>query len=137
LHARFTSNATITIKINNAVGTGVKRGGWTNFHTRRIGAMVTTVDRKFPSVVRKFTLFDIFHMGAIDTNGNIKFTFTRHRAGMTANAHAVIYDKSVIQFFPFMALCIAAAHSFFPKSITSASSISTSSHPVFTFRISL
>jgi len=102
LHARFTSNATITIKINNAVGTGVKRGGWTNFHTWCIGAMVTSMDGKFAGGIWEFTFFNIFHMGTVYTDRNIKFTFTCHRAGMTTNAHSIIYYKSVIHFILFL-----------------------------------
>jgi hypothetical protein len=96
LHARFTSNATITIKINNAVGTGVKRGGWTYFHTWCIGAMVTSMDGKFAGGIWEFTFFNIFHMGTVYTDRNIKFAFTRHRTGMTPDTLSVIYDKSVI-----------------------------------------
>jgi hypothetical protein len=96
LHTGFTSNATITIKIHNAVSTGVKRGGWTYFHTRRIGAMVTAMDRKFTCAVRKLTFFDIFNVSAVYTDRNIKFAFTRYRTGMTANTLPVIYNKSVI-----------------------------------------
>jgi hypothetical protein len=58
--------------------------------------MVTPVDRKFPSVVGKFPFFNIFHVGAVHAKGYIVLTFASHGAGMTANTHSIIYDKSVI-----------------------------------------
>jgi hypothetical protein len=58
--------------------------------------MITSMDRKFPSVFGKFTLLNVFHMGAIHTNGYIVLTFASNCTGMAADAHAVIYDKSVI-----------------------------------------
>ena len=59
--------------------------------------MITAMDRKFPCIIGEFTFFDVFHMSAIDANRNIKFAFTGHSAGMTADTLSVIYDKSVIQ----------------------------------------
>ena len=58
--------------------------------------MVTTMNRKFPGIVGEFTFFDIFHMGAVYADRNIKFAFARHGAGMAADTLSVIYDKSVI-----------------------------------------
>jgi hypothetical protein len=60
------------------------------------------MDRKFPSVFGKFTLLNVFHMGAIHTNGYIVLTFASNCTGMAADAHAVIYDKSVIHIFIFL-----------------------------------
>jgi hypothetical protein len=74
----------------------VESGGWTNFYTRRIGAMVTSMDGKFPGGMGKLTLFYIFHMGTVYANRNIVLAFASNGAGMTANAHSIIYDKSVI-----------------------------------------
>ena len=59
--------------------------------------MITPMDRKFPCAFWENTFLNIFHMSAIDTNRNIKFAFTGHSAGMTADTLSVIYDKSVIQ----------------------------------------
>jgi hypothetical protein len=60
--------------------------------------MITAMNRKFPSVVGEHTFFDVFHMGAVNTNGDIVLTFTNNGASVAANAHAVIDDKSVIHF---------------------------------------
>jgi hypothetical protein len=103
LHTGFTSDTAVTIKIHNTIRPSMKRGCGANFYTGCIGTMVTPVDRKFPSVVRKFTLFDIFHMGAIHTKGHIVLTFASNGTGMTANAHSVIYYKSVIHFILYSA----------------------------------
>jgi hypothetical protein len=56
------------------------------------------MDRKHPGVIWEFPFFNIFHMGAIDTNRHIVLTFASHGAGMTANAHSIIYYKTVIHF---------------------------------------
>tara|TARA_B100000745_G_scaffold205087_1_gene135517 strand:+ start:1613 stop:1894 length:282 start_codon:yes stop_codon:yes gene_type:complete len=74
----------------------VERCCGTNFYTGRIGTMVTPVDRKFPSVVGEFPFFNVFHVGAVHAKGYIELTFASHGAGMTANTHSIIYDKSVI-----------------------------------------
>jgi hypothetical protein len=96
LHAGFTSDAAVIIKINNTISARMKCGGWANFYTRRIGAMVTSMDGKLPSVVWELTLFYIFHMSTIHTDGNIVLTFASNGAGMATDAHSIIYYKSVI-----------------------------------------
>tara|TARA_B110000014_G_C19984775_1_gene509953 strand:- start:346 stop:579 length:234 start_codon:yes stop_codon:yes gene_type:complete len=58
--------------------------------------MVTPVDRKFPGVVGEFPFFNVFHVGAVHAKRYIELTFASHGAGMTANTHSIIYDKSVI-----------------------------------------
>ena len=96
LHARFTSDTAIIIKINNTVRSRIKCSCRAYFHTRRIGTMVTTMNRKFPRAFRKFTFLNVFHVGAIDANRHIVLTFASHGAGMASNAHSIIYNKSVI-----------------------------------------
>jgi len=96
LHTGFTSDAAIVIKINNTISTSMKRSGGANFNTRRIGTMVASMDGKFSSGIWESPLFNIFHMGAIHTDGNIMLTFASHCAGMASDTHAVIYYKSVI-----------------------------------------
>jgi hypothetical protein len=76
----------------------VKCGGGANFNTRRIGTMVASMNGKFSGGIGEGSFFNIFHMGAVHTNGHIVFAFASDRAGMTSNAHSVINDKSVIQF---------------------------------------
>jgi hypothetical protein len=58
--------------------------------------MITAMNRKFPSVVGEHTFLDVFHMGSVYTDRYIVLTFTDNGTGMTANAHPIIYDKSVI-----------------------------------------
>jgi len=98
LHTGFTSDAAIVIKINNTISTSVKRSGRANFNTRRIGTMVASMDGKFSGGIGESPLFNIFHMGAVHPNGYVMLAFASDRAGMASDAHAVINDKSVIQF---------------------------------------
>jgi hypothetical protein len=60
--------------------------------------MITTMDRKFPGVVGEQTFLYVFHMGAVNTNGDIVLTFTDNGAGVAANTHPIINNKSVIHF---------------------------------------
>ena len=58
--------------------------------------MVATMNRELTGAVREFSFLNVFHMSAIDAYRHIVLTFTCYRAGMTANAHSIIYNKSVI-----------------------------------------
>jgi hypothetical protein len=60
--------------------------------------MVASMDGKFSGGIGEGSFFNIFHMGAVHTNGHIVFAFASDRAGMASDTHAVINDKSVIQF---------------------------------------
>jgi hypothetical protein len=104
LHAGFTPNATVIVKIHDTICASVKSSGRANFRTGSIGTMITTMNRKFPSVIGEFTFFNIFHMGTIHTDWNIVFTFTCHSAGMAANAQSIIYNKPVIHVILFEGL---------------------------------
>jgi hypothetical protein len=46
----------------------------------------------------KDTLFNVLHMGAIDTDGHIMFRLTRNRTGMTADTFAIVYYKAIIHY---------------------------------------
>jgi hypothetical protein len=60
--------------------------------------MITAMNRKFPSVVGEHTFFDVFHMGSVYTDRYIVLTFTDNGAGVAANTHPIINNKSVIHF---------------------------------------
>ncbi|CUV09209.1 hypothetical protein MGWOODY_Mmi705 [hydrothermal vent metagenome] len=104
LHTGFTPNATVIIKIHDAICAGVKSSGGANFHTGRIGTMIATMNRKFPSVIGKFTFFNVFHMGTIHTDWDIVFAFTGHSTSMAADAQSIIYNKAVIHVILFEGL---------------------------------
>jgi|TARA_Y100000310_G_scaffold187320_1_gene187368 hypothetical protein len=60
--------------------------------------MITAMNRKFPGIGGEQTFLYVFHMSAVDPNGHIMLTFASHGAGVAANTHAIIDDKSVIHF---------------------------------------
>jgi hypothetical protein len=104
LHAGFTPNATVIIKIHDTICAGVKSSGGANFHTGSIGTMIATMNRKFPCVIGEFTFFNVFHMGTIHTDWNIVFAFTGYSTGMAADAQSIIYNKPVIHVILFEGL---------------------------------
>jgi hypothetical protein len=98
LHTGFTTNTSIIVKINNTISSCVQCRGWANFYAGRVSAVVASVYRKLPGIIWEFPFFNIFHMSTVDTNRHIMLTFASYGAGMTANAHSIIYYKSVIHF---------------------------------------
>ena len=99
LRAGFAADTTPVVEINDAVRACIKRGHGTNLDTRRVGAMIATHHAKKPARIGKFSFFDIFDPSPIDTDRNLVFRFTRHRASVAANTFAIIYDKSKVHFF--------------------------------------
>ena len=94
LHARFAADAAIIVEINDAIITDEECLCRADSYTGRIGAMVAAGHGKHAPGIRKNALFGLFHEGAIDTNGHIVFRFASYRAGVAANAFAVVYNKS-------------------------------------------
>jgi hypothetical protein len=95
LHARLTANASVVVKIDNAVIPGVKSLYWANLYTRSVGAMIAAHDREYPPCIGKFSLFNLFYVGSVDTNRHIVFTFTGGGACVTTDAFSVVNYKSV------------------------------------------
>ena len=59
--------------------------------------MITAHDRKHPARIRELALFYILNPGPIDPDGDIMFCFTCNRAGVAADAVAIVDDESKIQ----------------------------------------
>ncbi len=59
--------------------------------------MITAHDGKHPARIRELALFYILNPGPIDPNGDIMLCFTSNRAGVAANAVAIVYYESKIQ----------------------------------------
>ena len=59
--------------------------------------MITAHDGKHPARVRKLPLFYILNPGPIDPNRDIMLCFTSNRAGVAADAVAIVDNESKIQ----------------------------------------
>jgi hypothetical protein len=96
LGAGFTADASARVEIDDTVAAREKRRDGTDFHTRRVGAMVAAHDRKKPARVWKCAFFDVFDPRPIDAERHFVFGFAGDRTGMTTNALAVIDNEAVI-----------------------------------------
>ena len=59
--------------------------------------MITAHDGKYPARVGKLPLFYILDPGPIDPDGDIMLCFTSNRAGVAADAVAIVNYESKIQ----------------------------------------
>ena len=59
--------------------------------------MITAHDGKHPARIRELPLFYILDPGPIDPDRDIMLCFTSNRAGVAANAVAIVDDESKIQ----------------------------------------
>ena len=57
--------------------------------------MITAHDGKYPARVGKLPLFYILDPGPIDPDGDIMLGFAGNRAGVAADARALVYGKAV------------------------------------------
>ncbi len=59
--------------------------------------MITAYDGKHPARIRELPLFYILDPGPINPDGDIMLCFTSNRAGVTADAVAIVDNESKIQ----------------------------------------
>ena len=59
--------------------------------------MITAHDGKHPARIRELSLFYILDPGPINPDGDIMLCFTSNRAGVAADAVAIVDDESKIQ----------------------------------------
>ena len=59
--------------------------------------MIATVDKKIAARVGKFAFFDVLDPRSVNADRDVVFGFTRYGAGMTADALALVDDKSVFR----------------------------------------
>ncbi len=59
--------------------------------------MITAHDGKHPACIRELALFYILDPGPIDPDGDIMLCFTSNRAGVAADAVAIVDYESKIQ----------------------------------------
>ncbi len=98
LHARFTGDTPLSIKVHNAVVTGVQGAGGTDFNARSNFTVIAAQHREKTPGVRIRPHFHIFHPCPVHTDGHFVLRLTRYGAGMTADALSVIDKKTEVHF---------------------------------------
>jgi hypothetical protein len=96
LHAGFATDANGGIEFNNAVVALIHRADRTNPHTRRVGTVVATCHLKATAYIRESSRLGVFNPRAIRAQRHLIFRLARRTARVTANALALINQKSVI-----------------------------------------
>src|SRR5438105_1234894 len=95
LHTRLATDATLRVKIDNTVRPLVEGLGGTNSDAGGIITVVAAIDEKIAARVGELTFFDILYPRAIDTDGNVMFSFTCNSACMTTDTFTLVNDKGV------------------------------------------
>src|SRR5260370_13374350 len=95
LHAGFAANAAVGIEIDNSVLALVHRSHGTDRDARRLLAMVAARDLKYAARVGENALLDVLDPGPVHAHRHLVLRFTRHRAGVTSDALAVIDYEAV------------------------------------------
>ena len=94
MHAGFTSNATVFVKIYDAIIAIMQRLSWTYFHTWGIRAMIASGNLKYASCVRESPFLSLLDPSPIYPYGYVVLRLASDRAGMTANTLPVVDYES-------------------------------------------
>ena len=97
LHTRLAPYTAIRIKVNNAIGAFVQRLRRTNSDARRIRTMIAAVDEKIAPRIGKLTFLDVLDPRSIHADGYVMFGLARHRAGVAADALALVDHEGVFR----------------------------------------
>jgi len=95
LHAGFAPDAALGTEIDDAVLALIHRGYWADSNAGRVLAVITSCYLEHAASIRVNSFFNIFHPGTVHGEGNVILRLAGHGAGVTANALAVVDDKSV------------------------------------------
>ena len=114
LHAGFAPDTAFGVEINNPILAPVHGAYRTNCDTGRFFTMIAARDLKDAASVGKHSLFDVFDPGAIHTDGHMVLCLACDRAGMAADALAIIDNETVFHRELLYAQC--------PSSFTSSAS---------------
>ena len=101
LHAGLAADAAVGIEIDNAVLAPVHGCDRTDGDARRLLAMIAARHLKNAASVGKRALLHVLHPGPVDAEGDLIFGFARDRAGMAADALAIIDYESVFHVWNF------------------------------------
>ena len=96
LHARLAADATGRIKFNDAVGALVHGRHRTDTHARRVGAVVAAGHLEVASDIGIGAGLHVLDPRAIDAQWHLVLRLAGGGAGVTANALAVVDDKTVV-----------------------------------------
>src|SRR4051812_46198087 len=96
LSTGFAADTTVIIEIDNPIGSGIKGSNRTDFNTRRVRAVIATVNGEQTAGMRINALLNVLDPGAVHPQRHVMFGFTRYGAGVTADALTVIDDEAVV-----------------------------------------
>jgi hypothetical protein len=100
LHTRLTADAPVIIEIHDSILARIEGLHGANLHAGRIRTVVTPEHGEDPPRIGKYALLRLFHPGPVYANGDIVFSFAGYRAGMAADALAVVNNESVLHPVP-------------------------------------
>jgi len=95
LHASLTANAALGTEVDDPVFPLVHRGNGTNRHARRVLAVIAAGHLKHAPGIGKRPLLHVLHPGAVHGERDMVFRLARDRAGVAANALAIVDDEPV------------------------------------------
>jgi len=58
--------------------------------------VIAAVYQEIAARVGELAFFDVLYPGAVDTDGDVVFGFTRHCTGVAADALALVNDKGIL-----------------------------------------
>src|SRR5262249_35256491 len=108
LHAALAADAPGAVEVDDAVGTPVERHRRADRHAGRVVAVVTPQHREVSARLREGPALDVLHRGAKGAQRTPVLFLARHRAGMTADAAALI-DHEPVAHVPSPTLDVRAA----------------------------
>ena len=95
LHARLAPDATISVEVDDSVVASEQRGHRADRDARRVFAMIATQNRKESARIWILTFLDVLDPGSKGAKRDLVFGFAGYRAGVTADAFAMINDEPV------------------------------------------
>ena len=95
LHAGLAADAPVAVEVDDAVVARVEGARGADRHARRALAVVAAEDGEVPPRARPLAALDVLHPRAKRPDGDVVLFLARHRAGVTADAPALVDDESV------------------------------------------
>src|SRR3989442_921333 len=95
LHARLAADAAVAVEIDDAVIASEQRSHRTDRNARRVVAMIAPEHREEAPSVGILALLDVLDPSAKCADGNFVFGLAGDRAGVAADAPAMVDDEAV------------------------------------------
>ncbi len=96
LHAALAADAALAIEVYDAVGPLEERLGRADGDTGRVVAVVAARDEEVASRVGELALLDVLHPRSVDADGHVVLGFAGDRAGVAADALALVDDEAIL-----------------------------------------